>query len=149
MHIPKHTFIETMSRNMHFRAVWRGLRRLWRAPPTPGRRQFNFPCDSRLRLTVKALAASLGCPIYVLAEHVMDLGLQELAVILRDETLKEKLQRHLLQEHLLVTGLPPEHGTVSQRAERLRNCLEFLWLYEVTGVPFEEIAEALDALAAR
>ena len=138
-----------MARNIDFKAVQRNLKRLWRPPPTTGRRQFNFPCDADLRVKVKGLASALGCPIYVLAEHVMELGLLELDVTLRDETLKERLQRHLIQEHLLVTALPPEHSAVSRRAQRLHNYLKLLALYEDAGVPLEEIAEALDMLATK
>ena len=95
------------------------------------------------------MAATLGCPIYPLAEHVLELGLHELVVILGDESLKEELQRHLLQDHLMVTELAPEHEAASQRAERLRNALTLLRLYEVAGVPVEEITEVLDALEAK
>jgi hypothetical protein len=95
-----------------------------------GRKQLNFACDVGLTTRLKLLATYLETPFYPLAEHVLELGMSEVAVILSDSALTENLQRHLLEEHLLVGQLDPVDSYVSERARRIDNALDFLKLIE-------------------
>ena len=110
------------------------------------RKVFGFLCDPNLALSVKLMAKHLETPIYPVAEHLLQLGMKEMVAILHDEALKEELQRHLLQEHLLVTELNEQSEPVSRRALRVQNALKFLRLYEHSGLSLQQIKQALDEL---
>ena len=60
-----------------------------------GRRQLNFACDERLILLLKLLAKELEVPIYTLAEHLLQLGGAEVAILMKDEALRNQLCHHL------------------------------------------------------
>ena len=90
------------------------------------RRQLNFACDAYLIARLKLLAKYLDTPLYPLAEHIMELGMSEVAVMTRDKALTEILQRHLLQEHLLVRQLNPVERRVSERARSIDAALKLL-----------------------
>lgn len=94
------------------------------------RKQLNFACDERIILGLKMLAWSLEAPIYVVAEHVLQLGASELMVIVEDEALRERLCRHLVEGHLLTAVTKPESEPTSQRALRLENAMGLLQLLE-------------------
>ena len=64
--------------------------------------QLNFTCDTSLIARLKLLATYLETPFYPLAEHALELGMDEIAVRIKDKALTEGLQRHILKEHLLV-----------------------------------------------
>lgn len=116
--------------------------------PQIGRRGFNFQCDVGLRVLLEVMARRLECPIYVLAEHLLEVGLLEVVALLEDEALMERLQRHLVRHHLLVTDLGDAPPHVSKRARRIESALRLLGIYERRGVPIERIKEALDQLEA-
>lgn len=63
------------------------------------RRQFNFSCREEYILGVKVLASILECPQYVIAEHLLQVGAEEVLKHIQDG--KEELQRHLIDAHLL------------------------------------------------
>ena len=111
--------------------------------PQIERQGFNFQCDVTLANKVRLLATWLECPVYVVAEHLLELGMAEMGVMLLDDALTEHLQRHLLEEHLLVKHLDPEHETVSERVLRLQNAMEFLELYESRALSPLDIMQAL------
>jgi len=75
-----------------------------RKKPTK-RRVFGFLCDPSLALAVKFIAHDLQCPIYPVAEHLLQLGAALVLPALEDEELKKELQEHLVREHLLVPTL--------------------------------------------
>ena len=95
-----------------------------------GRAQLNFACDAGLIARLKLLARYLETPIYPLTEHLLELGMSDIAATIRDSALTELLQRHLLQEHLLVSKLNPLSMVVSQRAKRINNTFNLLELIE-------------------
>ena len=109
------------------------------------RRQLNFMCDHVLCNLLQEMAKSLECPIYVIAEHVLEMGTGDVLILLQDMALKEELQRHLVEDHLLVEGLKPPGRHVSRRLQQIQNVLRIVSLIE-QGVPGERVAEALDRL---
>lgn len=90
------------------------------------RRQVNFACDQSIILGVKLMAKSLEVPVYVICEHLLQAGAEEIAVIIQDEALKEQLCRHLVRDHLLVPAVNPGSEPVSRRRIRLRNALQIV-----------------------
>jgi len=64
------------------------------------RKQLNFNCDESIVLVVKLLASILECPFYCLAEHIMQVGAEEVLKQIQGGK-KEELQRHLVDTHLL------------------------------------------------
>ena len=110
------------------------------------RKVFGFLCDPKLALAIKMMAHHLETPIYPVAEHLLQLGMKEMVAMLDDEALKERLQRHLLQQHLLVTELDEETEPVSRRALRIRNAIKLLNLYEYGGLSLQQIKQCLDDL---
>ena len=94
------------------------------------RGQFNFACDERIILGLKMMAQCLEAPVYVVAEHTLQLGASELMVIVEDEALRERLCRHLVEDHLLTPVTKPESEPTSQRALKLENAMGLLELLE-------------------
>ena len=110
------------------------------------RAQLNFACDVGLIARLKLLATYLETPFYPLAEHVVELGISEIAVSIQDKALTEGLQRHLLEEHLLVGQLNPVDRHVSERARRIDNALKFLKLIEYKAGSVEAVEKIIDRL---
>lgn len=108
------------------------------------RAQLNFTCDVGLIARLKLLANYLDTPFYPLAEHVLELGISEIAVKIKDSALTELLQRHLLEEHLLVGHLNPVDRHVSERAIRIDNALKFLKLVEHKADNLEAVEKIID-----
>ncbi len=106
------------------------------------RRQLNIATDRAIATIIRFMAHELEAPIYVLCEHTLQLGLSEVAILIRDEAQKEKLFRHLVKHHLLVSSLEPEHKTLSRRVLRLQNAIKFMTLLETRGSP-EQIRRIL------
>ena len=102
------------------------------------RQQFNFQCDKRLVDTLRGLAMHLEIPVYPLTEHVLQIGILEIITVIQDDTLKERLCRHLLKGHLLVHSIQPESELVTDRVLRLRNTRDFLRLMELKKNPEEQ-----------
>ena len=109
-----------------------------------GRKQLNFACDVGLITRLKLLSTYLETPFYPLAEHILQLGMSDIAVELSDSTLTENLQRHLLKEHLLVGQLDPVDSHVSERARRIDNALKFLKLIELKAGSLETVEQTID-----
>ena len=74
----------------------------FRRKERPKRKVFGFPCDQGVALGVRILAAHLEVPIYVVAEHLLQIGASLALPALEDEELRTELQEHLVNEHLLV-----------------------------------------------
>jgi hypothetical protein len=76
------------------------------------------------------LARDLEVPVYPFCEHLLQLGLSEVIIIMENESLKEGLCRHLVQSHLLVPATqlePPSKGALRARSViNLRLMLESL-----------------------
>ena len=72
--------------------------------------------------------------------------ISEIAVKLQDSTLTELLQRHLLQEHLLVGQVNPVDRSVSERARRIDNALKFLKLVEYKAGSVEAVEQIIDRI---
>jgi hypothetical protein len=111
-----------------------------------GRKQMNFTCDADLIARLKLLAKCLDIPLYPLAEHVMELGMSEVAVITQDRALTEVLQRHLLEEHLLVEQLNPVERHVPDKARRIDNALKLLKLVEAKAGNVEAVEQLIDRI---
>ncbi len=94
------------------------------------RQQLNFRCDRHITILLRSLAHQLQIPVYCLAEHSVQLGLAEVAVLMQDKELKEQLCRHLVNDHLLTLVTKPESEPESRRALRLKNALDFLRIYD-------------------
>ena len=93
---------------------------------TQQRKGFNILCDAALSNRIRLLALVLECPIYALAEHLMELGMNEVVMLLMDDTLKEQLKTHLLKEHVLVEGVNENNIPFSYRAMRISAALRLL-----------------------
>lgn len=65
------------------------------------RRQFNMTVDERIVLGIKALAAILEVPRYVITEHLLQVGTYHILTAIRDEDKRRKLREHLVKVHLL------------------------------------------------
>ena len=119
-----------------FKAVNRYLRKVEsRFTKQIGRIQFNHPCDKVVVLAVKIMSKQLGAPLYVIAEHCLQLGLSEMAAIVDDVALRERLCRHLVEDHLLIPAVKPESEPISRRALRLKNAIRLLELLEIKSSP--------------
>ncbi len=57
---------------------------------------FGFLCDPKLSLGVKFIAADPKVPIYVMVEHLMQLGAEQMYPYLEDEDSKQDLKRFLM-----------------------------------------------------
>ena len=106
------------------------------------RKQFNFFCDRRIIIILKAFAGRLEVPVYVLAEHCLELALSEVDELTKDDALKDGLSRHLVREHLLVPTVKPQAAHISRRLLRLMNAMQLLELLELIKSP-EEQAEII------
>ena len=80
------------------------------------RKVFGFLCDPKLALGVKLIAADLKVPIYVVAEHLLQLGIVQMHPALEDDDAKEKLQEHLINHHLLTPALDEQNENEYDRA---------------------------------
>ena len=105
--------------------------------------QLNFTCDVSLITRLKLLAKYLDTPFYPLAEHVLELGMSEIAATIQDRALTEGLQRHILKEHLLVGQLNPVDRHASERARRIDNAFKFLKLIEHKAGSLEAVEEII------
>jgi len=74
------------------------------------RRQFNMMVDERIALGVKALAAILEVPRYVITEHMLQVGSYHILQALEDPEKREELEKHLIQMHLLGSELRDDEG---------------------------------------
>lgn len=92
------------------------------------------------------LAHALECPAYCIAEHILQLGLAEVLTGIEDEALEENLQRHLLQNHLLVKELKPMDEPISRRALRLQNTMKLLELIEMRVGSVEAVRDIIDRI---
>ena len=111
-----------------------------------GRKQLNFTCDFGIIERLKLLTRYLDTPFYPLAEHVLELGMSDIAATIRDSALIELLQRHLLREHLLVGELKPTDRHVSARARRISSALKFLELIESKTGSVEAVEQIIDRM---
>ena len=65
------------------------------------RRQLNFNCDEHIISGVKFLAVVLEVPVYVIGEHLLQVGCYHILAVIRDEDIKRRLTEHLVKTHLL------------------------------------------------
>ena len=65
------------------------------------RRQLNFNCDERVILGVKFLAVILEVPVYVIGEHVLQVGCYHVLTAIADKDNRQKIIEHLVKTHLL------------------------------------------------
>jgi hypothetical protein len=91
-----------------------------------GRKQFNILLDTQLVWILKGWARRLECPVYIISEHAIQIGLAEIAVALEDDALREQLCRHLVEEHLLVPVTQPLAEPISRRLLQLKNAMNFM-----------------------
>jgi hypothetical protein len=103
-----------------------------------GRRQLNVNCDQQVIVFLKALASTLEVPIYVLAEHCLEMGLAEVRAEMQDVALKDRLCRHLVEGHLLVKVTQPQPEDISLRLDRLENAEELMMLLEEAATPDQQ-----------
>jgi hypothetical protein len=73
------------------------------------RQIFGFQCDSALVHDLKVLAQMLNSPIYVTCEHCLFVGINQVSHGLLDATSRARLQRHLVDDHLLCKALDEQH----------------------------------------
>lgn len=109
------------------------------------RKQFNFYCDWKVIVTLKAFAGKLEVPVYVLTEHCLQLGILEVINLMEDEALEDQLCRHLVRDHLLTPVVMPQSEPISHRLIRFRNVMSLLSLLEAVNTP-EEQAEMIMGL---
>ena len=121
------------------------------------RRVFGFLCDPKLALGVKFIAAHLKVPIYVVAEHLLQLGVAQMYPAIEDDEAKRELQEHLINEHLLVSALDEGNeydkaaiATAQQEQKehqaRLDAALEIVRILEINGVSPEMVVAELTRL---
>jgi hypothetical protein len=97
------------------------------------RQQFNFMLDTKLYWLIKGWARRLEVPQYCLAEHIIQLGLVEIAEILEDKALTEELVRHLVEGHLLIPVTEPLAEPISRRLIQLKNAMNFMKILDYTS----------------
>jgi len=69
---------------------------------TIARRQLNFACNENLVLAITGLSRLLKVPKYVIAEHALQVGLQEtFEDVIQGAEQRETLTEHLVKIHLL------------------------------------------------
>lgn len=85
-------------------------------------------------------------PIYVLCEHSLQLGIAEVYTMTQDEALKDKLCRHLVQDHLLTPVTKPESEPLSRRVIQLENAMHFLTLVETRATHEEQRGIVIDLM---
>ena len=112
------------------------------------REQFNTRIDNKLIILIELISKDMETPYYVICEHALEIGLNEILSIIQDPDLKVQLQRHLIKSHLLVEKLKPMDYPVSQRLARIQNALKFLDLIETKSGSVEAVAELIRRLAA-
>lgn len=142
----------------------------------PQRKGFNIECTVGIANRVRILALALECPIYAIAEHLIELGINEVMMVLMEDALKEQLKVHLLKEHVLVTGvnendipfsyqasriaaafrlldepllgekMSPTPKHLGLRVQKIITAMRLLQLSEQKGVPPEWIVKMLDQL---
>ena len=76
------------------------------------RRQFNMMVDDRIVLGVKALAAILEVPRYVITEHLLQIGRYQVLTAMSDEGKRRELKEHLVKGHLLSSELSDGENTL-------------------------------------
>ncbi len=108
------------------------------------RKGFNIECTVGLANQIRVFATVFECPIYAVAEHLFELGLAEVSIILQDDALKEQLMRHLAKEHVLVSGIDTEKLEFSHRAAYLREAFRLLD-EELVFKDTEPVSERLQA----
>ena len=69
------------------------------------RKQFNMTIDARLVLSVKLLAEILKVPVYVITEHLLQVGFYHIMQALQDPEKRHELEKHLIEVHLLGSKL--------------------------------------------
>lgn len=69
------------------------------------RRQFNMTIDTELINVVKVLAADFGVPRYAVGEHAIEIGCYYLVRAMRSPAKREALRQHLIDGHLLGSGV--------------------------------------------
>jgi len=69
------------------------------------REQLNILCDVGLSDCTRMLATSLKVPYYTLFEHLLQLALAQITVLINDEKAKKQLEEHLVNDHLCVPQL--------------------------------------------
>jgi len=70
-------------------------------------------------------------------------------VVVGDEALRERLCRHLVEDHLLTPITKPESEPTSQRAMKLENTMKLLELIELRDGSPEGVKEIIDRLMAQ
>jgi len=65
------------------------------------RRQLNLTIDEEIIEAVKLLANALEVPRYVITEHLLQVGTYHVLEIIKDSENRRKLQKHLVDAHLL------------------------------------------------
>ena len=113
------------------------------------RKVFGFSCDPKLAVGVRMIAADLEVPIYVVAEHLLQLGAAQIYPDLEDEEAKRQLQEHLVSHHLLrlALGEEDEYDAAAvakiqeerrQREAKVEAALELIRIHELGKVPLDD-----------
>lgn len=68
---------------------------------TVKRQQLNVNCSEDIIDAVRFIAITLEVPLYVVAEHLLQVGLYHLLEGVKDPKNREKLISHLVEVHLL------------------------------------------------
>jgi ABC-type sulfate transport system permease subunit len=74
------------------------------------RRQFNMTIDAGLVLGVKFLAIILKVPLYVITEHLLQVGSYHIVQALEDPEKRQELEKHLIEVHLLGSELQDDES---------------------------------------
>lgn len=64
-----------------------------------GRHTFGFPCTSSLHADIKMRAGELQVPIFALAEHCLELGIDTIEDV-EDSEERDLLRKHLIEHHI-------------------------------------------------
>lgn len=67
----------------------------------PGRKLLAFRCSPAIQITAKVLAQKLHVDLYIVAEHALQLGLIDIASVMKDPEETELLREHLNEEHVI------------------------------------------------
>ena len=81
---------------------------------------FGFPCTPLISYNIRAIAQTVGLPIYCLGEHALQAGITLISTQLEDEKAAESLKEHLIGEHLLVNKVDPGNEFDEVEMEEIR-----------------------------
>ena len=84
------------------------------------RQQFNTIINDGIKKVLKWYANTLGLPLCVIVEHLLEIGIYHMMRINQDPELKDMLEKHLIDVHLLGNGKGGDDLLLKLGCDKLR-----------------------------